>query len=235
MSTENPSPVSAENPSPTAEQTTWGVGPWIGEWPEDAGTPDAPNPDSLLDPELLANGDTRNVLDHFRYWKMDAIIASLDQRRHKYHVAIENWQHDLNIGSIVRTANAFLAAEVHIIGNRRWNRRGAMVTDRYQHVRHHATVEEFVEWAKTAGVGGSAMPIIAIDNVPGCQQIETYKLPEECVLLFGQEGPGLSEAAIEAAEVVLEITQFGSTRSINASAAAAITMHSWVMQHVDFR
>ena len=222
----------AGGPSETAEQTTWGVGPWQGEWPADAGTPDAPNPDSLLDPELLLNGDTRNVLDQFRYWKMEAIIASLDQRRHKYHVAIENWQHDLNIGSIVRTANAFLAAEVHIIGNRRWNRRGAMVTDRYQHVRHHPTVEDFVEWCKTGGENGQPLPIIAIDNVPGCQKIEEYPLPENCVLLFGQEGPGLSEAAIESSEVVLEITQFGSTRSINASAAAAITMHQWVMQWV---
>ncbi len=214
-----------DNSSP--ELTTWGVGPWQGEWPEDAGTPDAPNPDSILDPELLANGDTRNVLDRFRYWKMEAIVAELDRRRHKYHVAIENWQHDLNIGSIVRTANAFLAEEVHIIGNRRWNRRGAMVTDRYQHVSHHPSVEDFVAWAKERN-----LPIIAIDNVPGCQKIEEYALPEECVLLFGQEGPGLSEAAIGAAQVVLEITQFGSTRSINASAAAAITMHQWVMQHV---
>jgi tRNA G18 (ribose-2'-O)-methylase SpoU len=206
-----------ENENASPELTTWGVGPWQGEWPTD----------DHYDPELLANGDTRNVLDHFRYWKMEAIVAELDSRRHKYHVAIENWQHDLNIGSIVRTANAFLAEEVHIIGNRRWNRRGAMVTDRYQHVSHHPTVEEFVAWAK-----GKNLPIIAIDNVPGCKKTEEYALPEECVLLFGQEGPGLSEAAIEAAHVVLEITQFGSTRSINASAAAAITMHQWVMQHV---
>jgi tRNA G18 (ribose-2'-O)-methylase SpoU len=212
MSTETPA---EDNASP--ELTTWGVGPWQGELPTE----------DYYDPELLANGDTRNVLDHFRYWKMEAIVAELDSRRHKYHVAIENWQHDLNIGSIVRTANAFLAEEVHIIGNRRWNRRGAMVTDRYQHVSHHPTVEEFVAWAKSRD-----LPIIAIDNVPGCQKIEEYSLPEECVLLFGQEGPGLSEAAIEAAHVVLEITQFGSTRSINASAAAAITMHQWVMQHV---
>ncbi|WP_296633176.1 TrmH family RNA methyltransferase [Rhodoluna sp.] len=212
---ENTTPTEDENASP--ELTTWGVGPWQGEWPTE----------EHFDPELLQNGDTRNVLDHFRYWKMEAIVADLDKRRHKYHVAIENWQHDLNIGSIVRTANAFLAEEVHIIGNRRWNRRGAMVTDRYQHVRHHPSVEEFVEWAK-----GRNLPIIAIDNVPDCQRIEEYALPEECVLLFGQEGPGLSEAAIEAATVVLEITQFGSTRSINASAAAAITMHQWVMQHV---
>lgn len=199
------------------EQTTWGVGPWQGDWPTDA----------HYDPELLENGDTRNVLDKYRYWKMEAIIADLDSKRHKFHVAIENWQHDLNIGSIVRTANAFLAAEVHIIGHRRWNRRGAMVTDRYQHVRNHATVEEFLAWAKE-----HKLPIIAIDNLPGCKQIETYELPEECVLLFGQEGPGLSEPAIAAADVVLEITQFGSTRSINASAAAAIAMHAWIKQHV---
>jgi len=216
----------SENPSP--ELTTWGVGPWQGEWPLDAHG----NLDPVLDPELLANGDSRNVLDKYRYWKMEAIVADLDLKRHKFHVAIENWQHDLNIGSIVRTANAFLAAEVHIIGNKRWNRRGAMVTDRYQHVRHHPTVEDFVAWTRAGSGNGRPLPIIAIDNVPGCQQIERYTLPEECVLLFGQEGPGLSDAAIAASEAVLEITQFGSTRSINASAAAAIAMHSWVMAHV---
>lgn len=202
---------------PTPEQTTWGVGPHAKPWPTG----------EQYDPELLENGDTRNVLDQYRYWKMEAIVAELDSRRHKFHVAIENWQHDLNIGSIVRTANAFLAAEVHIIGNRRWNRRGAMVTDRYQHVRHHPTVEDFLVWAKSEN-----LPIIAIDNVPGCQKIEQYELPEACILLFGQEGPGLSEEAIKASEVVLEISQFGSTRSINASAAAAIAMHAWIQQHI---
>jgi tRNA G18 (ribose-2'-O)-methylase SpoU len=205
------------NHEPTPEQTTWGVGPHAKPWPNG----------EHFDPELLENGDTRNVLDQYRYWKMEAIVAELDSRRHSFHVAIENWQHDLNIGSIVRTANAFLAAEVHIIGNRRWNRRGAMVTDRYQHVRHHPTVEDFLAWTKEA-----KLPIIAIDNVPGCKKIEQYELPENCVLLFGQEGPGLSEEAIKASKVVLEISQFGSTRSINASAAAAIAMHSWITTHV---
>lgn len=204
-----------DNPSP--EQTTWGVGPHAKPWPVG----------EQYDPELLEHGDTRNVLDQYRYWKMEAIVAELDSRRHSFHVAIENWQHDLNIGSIVRTANAFLAAEVHIIGNRRWNRRGAMVTDRYQHVRHHPTVEDFLAWAKS-----ESLPIIAIDNVPGCKKIEQYDLPEACVLLFGQEGPGLSDEAIKASEVVLEISQFGSTRSMNASAAAAVAMHCWIQQHI---
>ena len=211
-----------ENPSP--ELTTWGVGPWQGDIPTGPGS-------EKYDPELLQYGDTRNVVDKYRYWSMEAIVADLDSNRHNFHVAIENWQHDLNIGSIVRTANAFLAKQVHIIGNKRWNRRGAMVTDRYQHILHHPTVEEFVAWSKTAN-GGKAMPIIAIDNVQGCKQLESYKLPDTCVLLFGQEGPGLSDAAIAAAKDVVEITQFGSTRSINASAAAAITMHQWVMQNV---
>ncbi|SCX04078.1 TrmH family RNA methyltransferase [Candidatus Aquiluna sp. UB-MaderosW2red] len=219
--------MSEENPTGTHEQSTWGVGPWQGE------LPDSSHPDfEKFDPELLANGDTRNVIDHYRYWSMAAIVAELDTHRHPYHVAIENWQHDLNIGSIVRTANAFLSKEVHIVGNRRWNRRGAMVTDRYQHVRHIPTIEDFVQWAKTGAADGGKLPIIAIDNVPGCKQIENVELPKECVFLFGQEGPGLSQEALDAADMVLEITQFGSTRSINASAAAAITMHTWVMQHV---
>ena len=204
---------------------TWGVGPYEGDPTKD------PN-FAKFDAELLANGDTRNVVDRYRYWKMEEIVAELDGRRHPFHVAIENWQHDLNIGSIVRNANAFLAKEVHIVGNKRWNRRGAMVTDRYQHVTHHPTIEELIEWASTAAEGGKKLPIIAIDNVPGCKPLEKYQLPKECLLLFGQEGPGLSQAALDAADVVLEITQFGSTRSINASAAAAITMHTWVMQHV---
>jgi tRNA(Leu) C34 or U34 (ribose-2'-O)-methylase TrmL len=210
-----------DNPSP--ELTTWGVGPWQGKLPTG---PEA----AKYDQELLKYGDTRNVVDKYRYWSMEAIVADLDTNRHNFHVAIENWQHDLNIGSIVRTANAFLAKQVHIIGNKRWNRRGAMVTDRYQHILHHPAVEEFVAWSKTANEG-KEMPIIAVDNVPGCKQLETYKLPETCVLLFGQEGPGLSDAAIAASKDVVEITQFGSTRSINASAAAAITMHQWIMQH----
>ena len=141
-------------------------------------------------------------------------------------MAIENWAHDLNIGSVVRTANAFLAAEVHIVGNRRWNRRGAMVTDRYQHVRHHPTVEDLVAWAAEHD-----LPVLGIDNLPGSVPLEGYPLPRACVLLFGQESVGLSDAARAAAVDVLHIAQFGSTRSINAGAAAAIAMHAWIAQH----
>ncbi len=208
-----------ERPEPSPERTTAGVGPWPGKHPSG----------EQYDPELLERGDTRNVIDRFRYWSMDAIVADLDTRRNPFHVAIENWQHDLNIGSIVRSANAFAADTVHIIGRRRWNKRGAMVTDRYQHVLHHPEVDDFVTWAQR-----EKLPIIAIDNVPGSVIIETFRFPERCVLLFGQEGPGLSDAAIAAADAVVEISQFGSTRSINASAAAAVTMHNWVLQHVNF-
>ncbi len=193
-----------------------GVGPWEGTWPEG----------ERWDTALLADGDRRNVVDRYRYWTLEAIVADLDTRRHPFHVAIENWKHDMNIGSVVRTANAFLAQEVHIVGNRRWNRRGAMVTDRYQHIRHHATIDEFAAWAVAEGV-----PIIGIDNVEGSVPLETYALPEACVLLFGQEGRGLSAQALGASRDTLAIAQYGSTRSINAGAAAAIAMHTWIRQH----
>ncbi|MEF2978676.1 TrmH family RNA methyltransferase [Subtercola sp. YIM 133946] len=205
--------------NPSIELTTNGVGPWQGELPTEP----------HYDPELLARGDSRNVIDRYRYWTMQAIVEDLDQRRHPFHVAIENWQHDMNIGSIVRSANAFAADTVHVIGRKRWNRRGAMVTDRYQHIVHHDTVESFVEWA-----AADALPIIAIDNVPGSVLIETFAFPARCVLLFGQEGPGLTPEAVAAASAVVEISQFGSTRSMNASAAAAVAMHAWILQHVRF-
>ena len=186
-----------------------------------------PGDDPRLDPELVAEGDTRNVVDRYRNWTVEAIVADLDARRHPFHVAIENFEHDMNIGSVVRSANAFLAAEVHIVGNRRWNRRGAMVTERYQHVRHHDSIEALVAWAVEAGI-----PLVGIDNVEGSVPIETYDIPRECVLVFGQEGPGLSAQAQEACVDLLAITQFGSTRSINAGAAAAVAMHAWVRRHV---
>ena len=193
-----------------------GAGPAPEPWPDDP----------RLDPELLAAGDRRNVADRYRYWRHEAIVADLDRRRHPFHVAVENWQHDLNIGAVVRNANAFLAAEVHIVGRRRWNKRGAMVTDRYQHVRHHPTLEAFGAWA-----AGEALPVLGIDNLPGAVPIDGYPLPHRCALLFGQEGPGLSEAARELAAAVLAIRQFGSTRSINAAAASAVAMHEWVRRH----
>ena len=198
-----------------AEQV--GVGPWEGRWPSDP----------RYDPDLLAHGDRRNVADAFRYWTREAIVADLDRRRHPFHVGIENFAHDLNIGSVVRTANAFAAAEVHIVGRRRWNRRGAMVTDRYQHLRHHQDVEALAGWASERG-----LPLLGVDNLPGAVPLETYDLPRACVLLLGQEGPGLSGPARQACTDVLSIAQFGSTRSINAGAAAAIAMHAWVRRHV---
>lgn len=193
-----------------------GVGPCPPPWPEDP----------RLDPQLLAEGDHRNVIDRYRYWRLEAIVADLDRQRHPFHVAIENFAHDFNIGSVIRTANAFLASEVHIVGRRRWNRRGAMVTDRYQHVRHHADAAELRSWADASGLA-----ILGIDNLPGAVPLETYDLPRACVLLFGQEGDGLTPMARQASTAVLSIAQYGSTRSINAGAAAAIAMHAWIRRH----
>ncbi len=208
-------PVVAPDPGGAPEV---GVGPHPLPWPDDA----------RLDPELLAGGDRRNVIDRYRYWSRESIVSDLDGRRHPFHVAIENWEHDMNIGTVVRNANAFLASAVHIVGRRRWNRRGAMVTDRYQHVVHHPTVQELLSWASSEDLA-----VVGVDNLPGSRPIETTVLPERCVLLFGQEGPGLSAAARGAAAAVVSISQFGSTRSINAGVASGIAMHTWIRQHAD--
>lgn len=194
-----------------------GVGPHSKPWPTE----------EHFDPQLLESGDRRNVLDKYRYWKLSAIVADLDLRRNPLEIAIENWQHDLNIGSIVRTANAFNVSLVHIVGKRDWNKRGAMVTDRYLSVVHHPTISDFKKDCDSRNV-----PIIGIDNVENSISIETYQFPNKAVMLFGQEGAGMSAEAIAACSVILAIAQHGSTRSMNASAAGAIAMYAWGLQHL---
>lgn len=194
-----------------------GVGPWAGDWPTE----------ERFDPRLLEEGDRRNVEDRYRYWRQEAIVADLDTRRHPLHVAVENWEHDFNIGSVVRSANAFNVSAVHIVGRRRWNRRGAMVTDRYLHEHHHPDIAALLSYARETG-----LVVVGVDNVPGSVPIESRDLPRKSLLLFGGEGPGLSAEARAGSEFLVHITQFGSTRSVNAGAAAAIAMHTWALQHV---
>ncbi|MGF1662263.1 MAG: TrmH family RNA methyltransferase [Kineosporiaceae bacterium] len=197
-----------------------GVGPW-------PGGPDAWPADPRFDPDLLRDGDSRNVVDAYRYWTVEAVRTDLATRALPFHVAVENLGRDLNIGSVVRTANAFNAAAVHVVGRRRWNRRGAMVTDRYLDVRHHEDAAALAAWARGEGLG-----VLGVDNVPGATPLETYDLPERVVLLFGEEGPGLTPQALAVSDAVLAITQFGSTRSLNVGAAAGIAVHAWVRRWV---
>jgi tRNA G18 (ribose-2'-O)-methylase SpoU len=192
-----------------------GVGPHPKPWPED----------TRLDPDLLEHGDRRNVIDRYRYWTVSAIVADLETRRHSLHIAIQNWEHDFNIGSIVRTANAFNVAGVHIIGRRRWNRRGAMVTDRYLQVEHHPSVADFAERLAAEGY-----VVIGVDNLEGAVPLETYELPQRTCLVFGSEGPGLTDELVAVCKQLVAITQYGSTRSINAGAAAAIAMYHWALR-----
>jgi tRNA G18 (ribose-2'-O)-methylase SpoU len=195
-----------------------GVGPWVGPTPADP----------RYDPVLLRDGDTRNVVDAYRYWTREAIIADIDKRRHAFHVAIENFGHDANIGAVVRTANAFAVDTVHIVGRRRWNRRGAMVTDRYQRLCHHDSTADLLNFAADAD-----LTVVAVDNVPGAARLEQITLPRSCLLVFGQEGPGISDQARAGASLTVSIAQFGSTRSINVAVAAGIAMHAWISQHGD--
>ena len=202
----------ADNPG---EPAAAGVGPHPLPWPDG----------DRYDRELLAEGDRRNVTDAYRYLTVEAIVADLDTRRQPLHVAIQNWEHDFNIGSIVRTANAFNVEAVHIVGRRRWNRRGAMVTDRYLHVHHHPDEEDLLAWLDAHGVAA-----VGVDNLPGSVPLETAELPQHCCLVFGSEGPGLTETLAARCTQLVAITQYGSTRSLNAGAAAAIAMYHWARQ-----
>jgi tRNA G18 (ribose-2'-O)-methylase SpoU len=219
----SPRPPAGPEPGPTEWSTD---GPGVGPWCQ---TRTGPLPDDArYDPELLEHGDSRNVVDAYRYWRREAIIVDIDQRRHPLHVAIENFGNDANIGAVVRTANAFAVNTVHIVGRRRWNRRGAMVTDRYQRLAHHDTTEDLLAFAHGAG-----LTVVAVDNVPGAVRLEETALPRDCLLVFGQEGPGISESTQSGAALMVSIAQFGSTRSINAGAAAGIAMHAWIRQWAD--
>ena len=207
--------AAAPGDSPYQPYPQVGVGPHPEPWP----TADQ------YDPRLLAEGDRRNVIDRYRYWSVAAIVADLDTRRRPLQVAIENWEHDFNIGSVVRTANAFNVAGVHIVGRRRWNRRGALVTDRYLRVYHHRDAQELAGW-----LAERQIPLIGVDNIAGSVPLETTELPRRVCLLFGSEGPGLSEAAVAACARTVAISQAGSTRSMSAGAAAAIAMYHWTLR-----
>lgn len=193
-----------------------GVGPHAEPWPTS----------SDFDPELLAHGDRRNIIDEYRYLTVEAIRARLSDHRSSVHVAIENWQHDLNIGALVRTANAFNVAGVHIVGKKHWNQHGALMTDKYLDVFHHATVSDFADFC-----GTHQLEIVAFENTENATALDNFRFPEATVMLFGNEGIGLTAEAIAAAHHTVAITQYGSVRSLNASAAGAIALFAWAQQH----
>lgn len=171
--------------------------------------------------------DMRNVVDKYKGQPIEAIRADLDTHRISLEIAVENLERDFNMGTIVRTANAFNVAKVHIIGRRQWNKRGAMKTDAYLEVVYHARVDDFV-----TAMAEQGKEIIAVDIVDGAEPLGSSALPENAVLVFGAEGPGLSEELLKIASKVIMIEQFGSTRSVNVGVAAGIAMYAWVQQHV---
>lgn len=170
--------------------------------------------------------DTRNVINEFKGWQLDDIVRELDQRGTGLEIAIENTERDFNMGTIVRSANAFGVRYVHVIGRKQWNKRGAMATDKYLHVQYHASVGEFA-----AAMQKRQRIIVAVDNIEGSTPLASTNLPKDAVLVFGQEGPGISPELIKVAGEVVAIEQFGSTRSVNVGVAAGIAMYVWVQQH----
>ena len=170
--------------------------------------------------------DTRNLVDKYKNLAVEKIKQDLASHSMPLSIAIENIQHDFNIGSIVRSANAFNVESVHIIGKKHWNRRGAMATEKYLSVFHHPTIDLFLAWTKE-----NKKEIIGIDNIEGSVSLMNYSFPENPILIFGQEGPGLSEEMKTHCSALVAIEQYGSTRSVNVGAAAAIIMYEWVRRY----
>ena len=175
---------------------------------------------------LTAQNDTRNVIDKYKGLSVAEIKDDLDRSRHDFHVAIENFQHDFNIGTIARNANAFNAAGIHVIGRRHWNRRGAMKTEAYMNIFHHETVMEFIDWAKQ-----NNLKLIAIDNQNGSKKLNEIELEKGSILVFGNESDGLSKEMVKACKEMVAIEQFGSTRSVNVGVASGILMYEFVRQN----
>lgn len=177
--------------------------------------------------DLVNTNDTRNVIDKYKGVAMDTIISDLNTSRIPLEIAVENLTRDFSMGTIIRTANAFNVARVHIVGSRQWNKRGAMKTDAYLDITYHASVAEF-----QAAMAATERTIVAVDIVEGARPLHTAPLPQQSVLVFGAEGPGLSDEMLSAAQEIVRIEQFGSTRSINVGVAAGIVMYAWVQQYV---
>lgn len=170
--------------------------------------------------------DSRNVTDEFKGKDHDDIVMSLDERGVNLEIAIENLERDFNMGTIVRSANAFGVRTVHVVGRRQWNKRGAMATDKYLTVRYHESVDSFIR-----AMQEEKRTVIAIDNVEGALNLHETQLPADAVLVFGAEGPGISDELLKSADRVVAIEQLGSTRSINVGVAAGIVMYEWLRQN----
>ena len=170
--------------------------------------------------------DTRNLVDEYKGLTNEQVFDALSQKRNPLEIAIENVEHDFNMGSIVRTANSFNVKKVHIIGKKKYNRRGAMCTDKYLEIVHHPTIEQFLD-------SQSGRELIAIENnTPRAVPLNTKKFDKDTTLIFGSEGNGISAELLEKAQEVLYIESFGSTRSVNVGVAAGIVMYEYTRQIV---
>lgn len=170
--------------------------------------------------------DTRNLIDEYKGLSNEQVFDALARKRSPLEVAIENVEHDFNIGSIVRTANSFNVSKVHIIGKKKYNRRGAMCTDKYLEIIHHSTIEDFLQTQQ-------GRELVAIENnTPRAKPLHEKHFAKNTTLIFGSENNGITHGLLEKSHDVRYIESFGSTRSVNVGAAAAIAMYEYTRQNV---
>ena len=170
--------------------------------------------------------DTRNLIDEYKGLSNEQVFDALSKKRTSLEIAIENVEHDFNIGTIVRSANSFNVSRVHIIGKKKYNRRGAMCTDKYLEIIHHATIEDFLATQANR-------ELVAIENnTPRARELHEKQFKKDTTLIFGSENNGITPELLEKAHDVRFIESFGSTRSVNVGVAAGIAMYEWTRQNV---
>ena len=185
--------------------------------------------------------ETRNIIDHYAYWKDDAIRADLDEKRFNYSIVCCNIGNDFNIATVIRNANAFLAKEVVIYGQKKYDRRGTVGTHNYTNFKHVKTVEDLHSYVSNLRLGNNfqdnqdgprMVRLIAIDNVPEADDVNTYEFDPEVhyVFVFGQEQIGIPVNVLNIADDILYIPQYGSVRSINVGCASSIIMNNYCAQ-----
>lgn len=182
-------------------------------------------PQELRDPQSFPQ-DRRNLIDHYKYWEVEAIKADLDKRRHDFVAICENICYDFNISTVVRNANAFLAREVWVCGRKDFDKRGAVGTYHYQHMRHASDTREAIDQLRSQGYS-----IIAVDQTADAENLHGFDWPLKSAMIFGQEQIGVSPWALHEADHVVYIPQWGSTRSLNVGVASGVAMNSWAEQH----
>lgn len=164
---------------------------------------------------------SQNVVDEFKGMSIEEIQSSLKRSSFPYAICFEHWVGDFNMGTGIRNANAFNAREVFYIGDKKWDRRAAVGVHNYTSVNWVPTVDEFLGLKEK-------YVFIGVDNVEGSVPLSTFSWPDNAMMIFGEEGTGLTPEIQKHCQALVSIEMFGSVRSLNCGTASGIVMYDYI-------